>query len=75
VLLLACTFVLGAAACSSDSSGDNGAVTQVDKLGPDVAKLRLEVQQLRQEVQSLRDEVAALQPASSDTTTTTTPAG
>ena len=73
--MLVCALGLGAAACSSNSSGDKGAVTELDKLGPDVAKLRLEVQQLRQEVRTLEQQLALLQPASTDTTTTTTPAG
>jgi outer membrane murein-binding lipoprotein Lpp len=60
----ACVALLGltAAACT-DSSDDSGAVTRVDELGPQVAKLRLEVSQLRQEVRTLREELALLTPA------------
>jgi outer membrane murein-binding lipoprotein Lpp len=81
---LACLalLTLGAAACA-DSTDDSGAVTKVDELGPQVAKLRLEVSQLRREVRSLREELAVLTPATDpdtglsvieDPTTTTLPA-
>lgn len=79
-----CTAVLalGVAACA-DSKDDSGAVTKVDELGPQVAKLRLEVSQLRQEVRSLREELLTLTPSTDpetglsiidDATTTTSPA-
>lgn len=72
---------LGGAACS-DSKDDSGATTNLDEVGPQIAKLRLEVQELRQEVMSLREEVALVTPVtdpdtglSLETTTTTAPAG
>jgi len=77
----AVTLGLTGAACA-DSKDDSGAVTKLDDLSPQVAKLRLEVHQLRQEVQSLREEVALLTPATDpdtglplvdDTTTTSLP--
>jgi hypothetical protein len=58
---------LGAAACSSTESPDNGAVTNLDKVGPEIAALKLEVQQLRQEVAALQEALASV------TTTTTQP--
>lgn len=70
-------FGITGAACS-DSKDDSGATTNLDEVGPQIAKLRLEVQQLRQEVRSLREEVALLTPVTDpgtgaplDTTTTT----
>ncbi len=51
----------GAACAQSDD--DSGAVTKLDELGPQVAKLRLEVSQLRKEVRALREELALLTPA------------
>ncbi len=74
-----CVAVLGTvgAACS-DSTDDSGARTNLDEVGPQIAKLRLEVQQLRQEVIHLREEVALVTPVTDpdtglalDTTTTT----
>jgi len=72
---------LGGAACS-DSKDDSGATTNLDEVGPQIAKLRLEVQELRQEVKHLREEVALVTPVtdpdtglSLETTTTTAPAG
>ena len=58
-----CIVALGLAgvACS-DSKDDSGATTNLDEVGPQVAKLRLEVQQLRQEVRTLREQVALLSP-------------
>ena len=74
-------FGLAGNACT-DSKDDSGATTNLDEIGPQIAKLRLEVQQLRQEVRTLREEVALLTPATDpetglplDTTTTTLPAG
>jgi outer membrane murein-binding lipoprotein Lpp len=59
----ACAALLGVAgAACADSKDDSGAVTKVDELGPQVAKLRLEVSQLRQEVRTLREEIALLTP-------------
>jgi outer membrane murein-binding lipoprotein Lpp len=83
LLAVACVAVLGVAgtACA-DSKDDSGAVTKVEELGPQVAKLRLEVNQLRREVRSLREELALVTPSTDpetgltlvyDTTTTTTP--
>ena len=86
LLVAACAAVLGVAgtACA-DSKDDSGAVTKVEELGPQVAKLRLEVQQLRQEVRSLREELALVTPSTdpetglplaedaASTTTTTRP--
>jgi outer membrane protein TolC len=72
-----------AGAACSESKDDSGAVTHVEELGPQVAKLRLEVNQLRQEVRTLREELALLTPATDpetgfpiveDTTTTSLPA-
>lgn len=74
-----CVVALGVTgvACS-DSKDDSGATTNLDEVGPQIAKLRLEVHQLRQEVQTLREEVALLTPATDpdtgltlETTTTT----
>ena len=58
-----CIVALGltGAACT-ESKDDSGATTNLDEVGPQIAKLRLEVQQLRQEVRSLREEVALLTP-------------
>jgi hypothetical protein len=68
---------VGGAACS-DSKDDSGATTNLDEVGPQIAKLRLEVQELRKAVQSLREEVALVTPVTDpdtglalDTTTTT----
>jgi outer membrane murein-binding lipoprotein Lpp len=77
-LVLAGIVGIGTVSCSSSGSHDNSdAVTNLDKLGPEVAKLRLEVEQLRQEVQALQQTLSQLQPSGSDTTTTTStlPAG
>jgi uncharacterized protein YlxW (UPF0749 family) len=71
LVALACTGALTACSSSSDHT-NNGAVTDLDKLGPEVSKLRLEVEQLRNEVRTLEQQVAAVQPSSTDTTTTTT---
>lgn len=69
--LLTCTLALGGVACSSSSEKESsGATTNLDELGPEVAKLRLEVQQLREEVRVLREEIAALVP---DTTSDALP--
>jgi hypothetical protein len=59
---------LGGAACA-ETNDDSGATTNLDEVGPDLAKLRLEVEQLREEVRRLREQVAVLGP----TTTTTAP--
>ncbi len=58
-------------ACSQ-SKDDSGATTNLEDVGPDLAKLRLEVDQLRDEVRSLRQQLALLTPGA---TTTTAPLG
>jgi len=69
--LLTCTLAVGGVACSSSSERDtSGATTNLDELGPDVAKLKLEVEQLREEVRILREQIALLAP---ETTTTSVP--
>lgn len=83
LLATACIAILGVASTAcADSKDDSGAVTKVEELGPQVAKLRLEVHQLRQEVRSLREELALVTPSTDpdtglplvdDTTTSTTP--
>jgi outer membrane murein-binding lipoprotein Lpp len=70
--VLAALLMTGAAACSS-SNDDSGAVTNLDDVGPQLAKLRLEVESLREEVRALREQVAVLDPSSVTTTSTTTP--
>jgi outer membrane murein-binding lipoprotein Lpp len=80
VLVGLCVAGFGVAglACS-DSKDDSGASTNLDEIGPQIAKLRLEVQQLRQEVRTLREEVALVTPVTDpdtglplDSTSTTT---
>ena len=66
--LLSLTLAVGGVACSSSESEPSGATTNLDELGPEVAKLRLEVQTLREEVRTLREELATVVP---DTTTDT----
>jgi hypothetical protein len=65
-LAAACVLALamgaGTTACSS-SNDDSGATTNLDEVGPQIAKLRLEVSQLRREVASLRDELATVTPS------------
>ena len=58
---VAAMLALTGAACA-ESDDDSGAVTKVEELGPQVAKLRLEVNQLRKEVRALREELALLTP-------------
>jgi hypothetical protein len=65
--LAAGLLVVGATACDSGND-DTGARTNLDEVGPQIAKLRLEVSQLRRELRSLSQEVLALTP------TTTAPA-
>jgi outer membrane murein-binding lipoprotein Lpp len=65
--LLTCTLAIGGIACSSSEKESSGATTNLDELGPEVAKLRLEVQQLREEVRVLREAIAQ------GTTTTSLP--
>jgi hypothetical protein len=79
--VLAACLVLGGAACA-DTTDDSGATTNLDDVGPDLAKLRLEVQHLREEVRALQEEVLLLTPDTdpetglpSATTDTTVPAG
>jgi outer membrane murein-binding lipoprotein Lpp len=62
---VAMTLGLGVAACS-ESRDDSGAVTELDEVGPQLAKLRAEVDALRQEVRALREQLAT-----TGTTTTT----
>lgn len=63
VALVTCTLAVGGVACSSSSEKESsGATTNLDELGPELAKLRLEVQQLREEVRVLREEIAGLVP-------------
>ena len=64
-VLLACVASAGFVACSQSSS-DDGAVTDVSDLGPEVARLRNEVARLQQEVHELRQQL--------DTVVTTTTA-
>jgi hypothetical protein len=79
VLAGCCIVALGivGVACS-ESKDRSGATTNLDEVGPQIAKLRLEVQQLRKEVQTLREEVAVVTPATDPqtglpvSTTTTT---
>jgi hypothetical protein len=82
VIVACCVAALGVggAACS-DTKDDSGARTNLDEVGPQIAKLRLEVQQLRQEVIHLREEVALVTPVTDpdtglalDTTTTSSAA-
>jgi hypothetical protein len=82
-----CVAALGVAgAACGDTKDDSGARTNLDEVGPQIAKLRLEVHQLRQEVMRLREEVALVTPVTdpetgltaettTTTTTTTAPAG
>lgn len=65
------TLAFGGIACSQ-SKDDSGATTNLDDVGPDLAKLRLEVDQLREEVRRLREEVAVLAPGATGPSTTTT---
>lgn len=67
--LLTIALVMGSAACS-ESKDDSGAVTNLDDVGPQIAKLRLEVETLRQEVRALREQLAVLDPTAATTTTT-----
>ena len=65
---LAVALALAGAACGS-STDDSGATTNLEDVGPDLARLRLEVQQLREEVRSLQEQVLQL----TGTTDTTLP--
>ena len=62
VALCVAAFGVTGIACSDSAKDDSGASTNLDEVGPQIAKLRLEVQQLRQEVRTLREEVALLTP-------------
>lgn len=66
-VLLAIALTVGGVACTN-SSDDSGAVTNLDDVGPQIAKLRAEVAALRAEVRSLREAVAT-----GSATTTTVP--
>jgi hypothetical protein len=65
-LALAGLAALGVAACSS-SDDDSGATTNLEEVGPDLAKLRLEVSQLRAEVRTLQETVESLVQATPTT--------
>jgi hypothetical protein len=69
-VLLALALATGGVACSQ-SKDDSGAVTNLDDVGPQLAKLRLEVESLRQEVRALREQLAVLGPTAGLTTSTT----
>ena len=69
-VLLALALATGGVA-SSQSKDDSGAVTNLDDVGPQLAKLRLEVESLRQEVRALREQLAVLGPTAGLTTSTT----
>ena len=69
-VLLALTLATGGVACSQ-SKDDSGAVTNLDDVGPQLAKLRLEVESLRQEVRALREQLAVPGPTAGLTTSTT----
>jgi outer membrane murein-binding lipoprotein Lpp len=65
--LVAVSVGLGGSACSGSSSDNSGAVTNLDNVGPQIAKLQSEVDALRAEVRALREELAT------STTTTSAP--
>jgi outer membrane murein-binding lipoprotein Lpp len=65
--LLAGCLAVGATACSSSDQDTSGATTNLDDVGPDIARLQQEVTQLREEVRALREELATV------VTTTTQP--
>ena len=70
--LLALMLATGGTACSqsaTDAGSDSGAVTNLDDVGPQLAKLRLEVETLRQEVRALRAALAIFDPTLTTTTT------
>jgi hypothetical protein len=70
--LLALMLASGGAACSqsaNDSGNDSGAVTNLDDVGPQLARLRLEVETLRQEVRALRAALTIFDPTVTTTTT------
>jgi outer membrane murein-binding lipoprotein Lpp len=66
--VLAASLALAGAACDT-STDDSGATTNLEDVGPDLARLRLEVQQLREEVRALQEQVLQL----TGTTDTTQP--
>jgi hypothetical protein len=70
--LVALLLVVGGTACSS-SKDDSGAVTNLDDVGPQIAKLRLEVAALHDEVRVLRERLAVLDPSVTTTTMPGTP--
>lgn len=53
--------------CSSSSDSGGGAVTNLDEVGPQIARLQHEVDALREEVRLLAEQLATV------TTTTTAP--
>ena len=65
--LIAVSLTVGTSACSGSSNDSSGAVTNLDEVGPQIAKLQLEVAALRTEVRALREALAA------STTTTSAP--
>jgi len=65
--LVAVSLTLGASACSGSSNDNSGAVTNLDEVGPQIAKLQSEVDTLRAEVRALREAISA------STTTTSAP--
>jgi hypothetical protein len=71
VSLVVAGLSFGAVACSSSDTGSEGAVTNLDEVGPELARLRLEVEHLREEVRALREKIAT--PPTTTTTTTRPP--
>ena len=67
--LLALALLSGATACSQ-SKDDSGAVTNLDDVGPQIAKLRAQVNALEQQVRILQEQLAVLDPTTGTTTTT-----
>ncbi|MCJ7438344.1 MAG: hypothetical protein MUP97_11370 [Acidimicrobiia bacterium] len=66
--MLTLALATGGAACSQ-SKDDSGAVTNLDDVGPQLAKLRVEVDRLRQEVRALRAALAIIDPTATTSTT------
>jgi outer membrane murein-binding lipoprotein Lpp len=58
-VVLAGSLALGVSACSGGERDTSGATTNLDDVGPDIARLQREVTQLREEVRALREELAA----------------
>ncbi len=70
--LVALALLSGATACSQ-TKDDSGAVTNLEDVGPQIARLRAQVDALEQQVRTLQEQVAVLDPALASTTTTTAP--